>query len=795
MTTEELQTKSEPSSNPSGALLRTLLVCDLIDSTSLVERLGDRAAAELLRKHDRMARAAMEHHGGREIDKTDGFLVLFDRPIEAVAFALEYQHELRALAKESKHSLSARVGIHVGDIITWDNAPADVARGAKAMEVEGLAKPVAARLMALAGPGQILMTGVAKALAERGARELGTKAETIRWILHGQYHFKGLPDPIAVFEVGEAGGVPMRAPPNSPKAWRALPLWRRPFPLTVASLAVVIAAGVLVYVSIHSERVLAFNERDWVVLGDLVNVNADKTLDVALGTAFRIGIEESRFVNVLPDVQVRQSLARMQRDGAARIDRETGSEIALREQARAVIIPSVAQYGHKLRMSVELIDPHGARTVSTRTEDANDPKDVLPALDSLVRGIRSSLGESLIQIQSTSQPLEKVTTANLEALRAYSRAQQVLREGDIDQAISLLGYATELDPSFATAHARMGSLLYAQQRYPDARAALDKALSINGRLTERERLYIRAHLARFADPKTTLDLWRMYSELYPDQGVGQNNLGNFRYTLFHDYAGAEAALIQAAATRHPWRNLTLHALGYALLAQEKVDEAEQQFRASQALSPATMLFSLCDALATRGKLDEAARYLDDASRQAPVYEVERGMRRATLLIVRGQIDASAAVIAAVLSETAQLPTPNPRWRAQAAAIALRVAQGDVAAARDLAARHLAELSSTVAQPSSASLETMENLLYTTGWAARLGLENNAREALTLADKQGALEQFPVRARLAALAQAELDLRGGQAEAVAARLRRATDGSELWELHELRARALRALGDV
>src|SRR5690349_6824042 len=132
-----------------GALLRALVLCDLAESTGLVERLGDKAAAELIRKHDRVVRVALQRHGGREIDKTDGFLLLFERPIEAVAFALEYQRGLRALAEETKQPLSARVGIHVGDVMVWDNVPADVARGAKPMEVEGLAKPVAARLMGL----------------------------------------------------------------------------------------------------------------------------------------------------------------------------------------------------------------------------------------------------------------------------------------------------------------------------------------------------------------------------------------------------------------------------------------------------------------------------------------------------------------------------------------------------------------------------------------------------------------------------------------------------------------------
>src|SRR5690606_5173431 len=115
-----------PASEPAPRV-RTLLVCDLADSTALVERLGDAASAELIRRHDRIARDLIVQHRGREIDKTDGFLVLFDRPVEAVGFALAYQRALRDLSAEARQSLRARVGVHVGEVVVWENPAADVA--------------------------------------------------------------------------------------------------------------------------------------------------------------------------------------------------------------------------------------------------------------------------------------------------------------------------------------------------------------------------------------------------------------------------------------------------------------------------------------------------------------------------------------------------------------------------------------------------------------------------------------------------------------------------------------------
>ena len=86
---------SAPPPGPPCAAIRTLLLCDLVARTQLVERLGDAAAADLIACHDRLARDPLAAHGGREIDKSDGFLLLFERPIEALRFALAYQARLR----------------------------------------------------------------------------------------------------------------------------------------------------------------------------------------------------------------------------------------------------------------------------------------------------------------------------------------------------------------------------------------------------------------------------------------------------------------------------------------------------------------------------------------------------------------------------------------------------------------------------------------------------------------------------------------------------------------------------
>jgi serine/threonine-protein kinase len=202
--------------------LATLLASDLVDSTRLVGRLGDERAAEVLRRHDRIARDLIAETGGREIDKTDGFLLTFGRPTDAVSYALQYHEALARLSREVDERLEARIGIHVGEVVERRNDPADVARGAKPVEVEGLAKSVVARLMSLAGPGQTLLTRSPFDLARRGV--LGTRlaGQELSWLAHGAYVAKGLDEPLEVFEVGRPGQAPLVAPAETEKVRQRL---------------------------------------------------------------------------------------------------------------------------------------------------------------------------------------------------------------------------------------------------------------------------------------------------------------------------------------------------------------------------------------------------------------------------------------------------------------------------------------------------------------------------------------------------------------------------------------------
>ncbi len=199
--------------------IRTLLLTDFVDSTAFVEAVGDRRASDVFGQHDRLVRDLVFAHGGREIDKTDGFLLVFRRPVEAVEFALAYHDALKNLSSELGVQLKSRAAIHLGEVQLRANAPEDVARGAKPVELEGLAKPTVARIMGLAVGGQTLLSDSAFEMARRASVGNAALNDGVKWLHHGPYRVKGVEEAIQVYEVGRVGAAPLTAPAKSEKAW------------------------------------------------------------------------------------------------------------------------------------------------------------------------------------------------------------------------------------------------------------------------------------------------------------------------------------------------------------------------------------------------------------------------------------------------------------------------------------------------------------------------------------------------------------------------------------------------
>ena len=149
-------------------MLATVLFTDIVDSTSKVAALGDHRWRELLTEHDTLVRRELERFRGRELKTIgDGFLATFDGPARAVTCA--------GAIRDRAHSLgiAVRAGVHTGECEMIGD------------DIAGVAVNIAARISALAGPDEVLVSRTVTDLVYGSGLE---------FIDRGLVELKGVPD-------------------------------------------------------------------------------------------------------------------------------------------------------------------------------------------------------------------------------------------------------------------------------------------------------------------------------------------------------------------------------------------------------------------------------------------------------------------------------------------------------------------------------------------------------------------------------------------------------------------------
>ncbi|HEX2374149.1 MAG TPA: adenylate/guanylate cyclase domain-containing protein [Actinomycetota bacterium] len=170
-------TPPEPAAETGERALATVLFTDIVGSTDHARQVGDRRWGELLDTHDRLARELVGQLQGRLVKSTgDGILALFDRPGRGIRCATALRDRLRG------SGVQIRAGVHTGEVQLRGD------------DVGGIAVHFAARVMAAAAPGEVLVSGTVHdlvagsdyVLEDRGVRAL--KGMTGEWRLFAVLH-------------------------------------------------------------------------------------------------------------------------------------------------------------------------------------------------------------------------------------------------------------------------------------------------------------------------------------------------------------------------------------------------------------------------------------------------------------------------------------------------------------------------------------------------------------------------------------------------------------------------------
>lgn len=286
---------------------------------------------------------------------------------------------------------------------------------------------------------------------------------------------------------------------------------------------------------------------DRIIVAEFESAPADSLLAIGAAEAFRVDLAQSPLVRIAHPSYVGGVLARMERAPGTRLDLELAREVAIREGLKAVIGGAINAVGAGYVLSARLVSAEDGEELAVFRETAEDSTEILQAIDRLSADLREKLGESLKSIRAE-VPLQRVTTASLEALRKYSQAVQAVDvEGEDEKAIALLEEAIAIDTAFAMAYRKLGAVLSNNLIFrARTKEVLTKAYEHRDRLTDRERYMTLGTYYSFVTNETQkgITAYESLLDIYPNDDWALNNL-SLLYMDVRDPERAEDLLLRA----------------------------------------------------------------------------------------------------------------------------------------------------------------------------------------------------------------------------------------------------------
>ena len=201
--------------------------------------------------------------------------------------------------------------------------------------------------------------------------------------------------------------------------------------------------------------------------------------DGTLRQGLAVQLEQSPFLSLVSDERVQRTLRLMGQPADAHLTPEIAREICERTSSAAVLEGSVASLGSQYVVGLRAKNCSTGDILDEQQVQAARKEDVLDALSQIASTFRTRVGESLATIARHDKPLEDATTQSLEAFKAYSAGRKIHSVSG-PAALPLFKRATEIDPTFAIAHAFLGTTYRELGEYDLAATSIKEAYRLAG---------------------------------------------------------------------------------------------------------------------------------------------------------------------------------------------------------------------------------------------------------------------------------------------------------------------------
>ena len=367
---------------------------------------------------------------------------------------------------------------------------------------------------------------VVAARLREALRDNATEPRYIETVPKRGYRFIGHLEPIADPPADPSPAAEVTAEPVAPIPRESGK--RRGLLLPTIGGVLTLAAAALASISIYryARRPLA-GPQDRIAVGEFINSTKDSDFDGTLSAAFRVKLEESPYLSLVPEREF-QLLAKAsngaESDSELHACTSAGSQILLRGQ-----IFSQAP-GYQVQLTARRCA--NGRLLTTQKAYASSRNGVLTALDTATENMRRRLGESDTSLQKFDVPLTQAMTGSLTAFKAYTLGEQKRLQGHESESVADYKLAVDLDPEFALAYSRLGTIYVNAQEFSLSRFYCQKAFDLRARTTERERLIITADYygSSTGEIQRAIEAYQILHSLYPRESMPANDLG-YEYIL------------------------------------------------------------------------------------------------------------------------------------------------------------------------------------------------------------------------------------------------------------------------
>ena len=286
------------------------------------------------------------------------------------------------------------------------------------------------------------------------------------------------------------------------------------------ALVLVLVGGVAASTYTYEHRAL-LTVGDKIVVASFSNNTGRADLDETLSSAFQSQLQESPYLNLSAE----QKYMAVKMPQTASLQDELHS--CATADGQVLLKGSIAVHAQGYRISVMAWRCANGDLLTKQQADSASQATILPALDLATERIRRRLGEPELSLKKFNVPAVQATTASLAALKAFNAGEGKRFLGDPSDAIASYKLAVDLDPEFALAYARLGTIYHNLDQSAMSSQFYKRAFELRStRASDRERLYIVAHYYEFSTGETqrAIEVYELWHSLYPRDPVPIDNL-------------------------------------------------------------------------------------------------------------------------------------------------------------------------------------------------------------------------------------------------------------------------------